>query len=84
MRYAKLTLASCALLTASMLLNGCSIRDETSEEIMVEEQSEEIVLKKPRTKTEFFIQKCIECAAGDLTYLDEIVETYNSQIRSPL
>lgn len=61
-----------------MLLNGCSIRDETSEEIMVEEQSEEIVLKKPRTKTEFFIQKCIECAAGDLTYLDEIVETYNS------
>lgn len=61
-----------------MLLNGCSIRDETSEEIMVEEQGEEIVLKKPRTKTEFFIQKCIECAAGDLTYLDEIVETYNS------
>ena len=78
MRYAKLTLASCALLTASMLLNGCSIRDETSEEIMVEEQGEEIVLKKPRTKTEFFIQKCIECASGDLTYLDEIVETYNS------
>lgn len=78
MRYAKITLASCALLTASMLLNGCSIRDETSEEIMVEEQGEEIVLKKPRTKTEFFIQKCIECAAGDLTYLDEIVETYNS------
>ena len=78
MRYAKITLASCALLTASMLLNGCSIRDETSEEIMVEEQGEEIVLKKPRTKTEFFIQKCIECASGDLTYLDEIVETYNS------
>lgn len=78
MRCTKFTLVSCALLTASMLLNGCSIRDETSEEIMVEDQGEEIVLKQPRTKTEFFIQKCIECAAGDLTYLDEIVETYNS------
>lgn len=75
---AKITFVSCAAIAAAMLLSSCSIRDETSDEILVQEESEEIVLKKPRTKSEFFIQKCIECAAGDLTNLAEIVETYQS------
>lgn len=75
---AKITFVSCAAIAAAMMLSSCSIRDETSDEILVQEESEEIAFKAPRTKSEFFIQKCIECAAGDLSNLEEIVETYKS------
>lgn len=68
----KLTLA--LILSSTIVLSGCSIKDETSQEIKVQRQE----LINPKTKTQRFINLCSECILGDLSKLDEIVATYQS------
>ena len=70
----KLTLA--LILSSTIVLSGCSIKDETSQEIKV--QRHELINPKPKTKTQRFINLCSECILGDLSKLDEIVATYQS------
>lgn len=70
----KLTLA--LILSSTIVLSGCSIKDETSQEIKVQRQ--ELINPKPKTKTQRFINLCSECILGDLSKLDEIVATYQS------
>lgn len=70
----KLTLA--LILGSTIVLSGCSIKDETSQEIKV--QRHELINPKPKTKTQRFINLCSECILGDLSKLDEIVATYQS------
>lgn len=70
----KLTLA--LILGSTIVLSGCSIKDETSQEIKVQRQ--ELINPKPKTKTQRFINLCSECILGDLSKLDEIVATYQS------
>lgn len=65
-----------SLLSGSLLLNGCSIQDETSQEIKVQRQ--ELIKPKAKTKTQRFINKCSECILGDFSKLDEIIKTYKS------
>lgn len=61
-----------------MTLTGCSIKDETEEEIVYDESSEYVDEIKGRTTTERFIIRCNKCAEGDLSEIDDIVATYNS------
>lgn len=70
----KLTLA--LILGSTIVLSGCSIKDETSQEIKVQRQ--ELINPQPKTKTQRFINLCSECILGDLSKLDEIVATYQS------
>lgn len=64
------------VVSASLLLTGCSIKDDSSNE-------QKVTISKPtqvvaKTKTQRFINKCTKCILGDLSELDDIIATYKS------
>lgn len=71
-----LKLSLVLIVSATFLISGCSIKDETSQETKI--QLTENSSNKPKTKTQRFIDKCSKCILGDLSELDDIIATYQS------
>lgn len=64
-------------LASSFVLSACSIKDETTQE---ERVSESVLAKRPegKTKTQRFINKCSDCILGDISEIEDIIDTYLS------
>lgn len=64
-------------LASSFVLSACSIKDETTQE---ERVSDSVLAKRPegKTKTQRFINKCSDCILGDISEIEDIIDTYLS------
>lgn len=64
------------LLSSSLLVTGCSIKDDSSNEQKVTNQKPITTVAK--TKTQRFVNQCTKCILGDLSELEDIIATYKS------
>ena len=62
---------------ATTVLNGCSIKDETEEDLSFTD-TDTIASVHPTDDVGIFIEKCNKCILGDFSELDSLIETYTS------